>query len=102
MNYAQVIDLASKVSLAVVLMVILVGGVQGYWVSGSTYKEMVEDRNEWKRLALAGTNLAVRTSLPHVVYGAGPSSGFNGVRPDATKGEVQAKLAEIADARQQP
>jgi hypothetical protein len=104
MDYSKLFDIASKVSLAVVLMVILVGGVNGYWVAGSTYREMVADRNEWKNLALQGTNLAVRTLRPaHHVYGA--SEPFPAPLPkEARPEDVKEKLEEVAKthARQQP
>lgn len=62
MDFVKVADLASKVSLATLLVLILVGGQQGFWVYGSTYKDMVADRDEWKHLALQGARLATVAS----------------------------------------
>jgi hypothetical protein len=62
MDYAKILDLASKISLASLLILILLGGYQGVWIYGSTYREMVADRDEWKHLAMEGAHLATKAS----------------------------------------
>lgn len=66
MDYQKLIDLSTKISLATVLILILVGGWQGVWVFGPTYREAIAERNEWKALALKGARLS-EAGLPHVV-----------------------------------
>jgi hypothetical protein len=64
---------------------------------------MMDDRNEWKKLALAGTNLAVRSVevAPHT-FGARLPYVPDSLPPHADKEEVKKKLSEIENARQQP
>ncbi len=89
MNFQQILDVSTKLSLAGVLILILVGGYQGLWVYGPTFKAMVADRDEWKQLALQGANL-VRPRV--VAYSAGPPAAP--LPPTATKSDVRAKLQE--------
>lgn len=46
--------------LALAVVVLVVGGARGWYVFGSIYKDMKQDRDDWKDLALRGTNLAER------------------------------------------
>lgn len=41
-------------------LVVLVGGWRKWWVYGWRYRELSEEKNEWKRLALRGTKMAER------------------------------------------
>jgi hypothetical protein len=63
MQLEQIINLTSKVGLATLLILVIIGGSQGYWVYGSTYKDMVADRDVWKELALKATQVAERTTV---------------------------------------
>jgi hypothetical protein len=109
MDYSKLIDTASKITLGVVLIVILVAGSQGYWVFGSTYKDAVKDRDEWKALALKGTNLAADSSN-RVVSAAAPAAGsVPRVGPNATRDEVahtldrlQTRLRPISEPTDEP
>jgi hypothetical protein len=75
-DYAKLIDLASKVSLAVVLMIIIAGGVTGYWVPGTTYREALDEKNQWRDLALKGTKLAEAGAPFSVKMMAGPPAPY--------------------------
>ena len=64
-SLVNILDLISKGGLAVALVVILIAGMKGYWVWGWIYKEGIErekqlreERNEWRDLAIHGMNLA--------------------------------------------
>jgi hypothetical protein len=41
-----------------ILLLILWGGSKQIWVWGYQYREMKEDRDRWRDLALAGTDVA--------------------------------------------
>lgn len=42
----------------VLALVILFGGWKRWWVFGWHYRETVDEKNEWKAMALRGTSLA--------------------------------------------
>lgn len=42
----------------VLALVILFGGWKRWWVFGWHYRETVEEKNEWKEIALRGTKIA--------------------------------------------
>jgi hypothetical protein len=42
------------------LVVIIVTGLRRQWVWGWMYAELIEDRDEWKQMALHGTRLTER------------------------------------------
>lgn len=89
MDYTKLIDIGSKVSLAVVLMVILYGGVTGYWVAGSTYQDVVKERDTWKELALKGTKVAEQAA--HTLI-TGPQDAQPPLPSNASPAEVNARL----------
>lgn len=91
MDYSKFIDIGSKISLAVVLMAIIYGGSTGFWVYGSQYEEMKQQRDIWKDLALKGVKVAEQFS-PKMM--TGPPS-INPLPDDPTPQEVQAKLDRL-------
>jgi hypothetical protein len=92
MDYTKIIDLASKISLAGLLMVILFSGYQGAWIFGSTYKDMVADRDEWKHLAMNAAHVAAEAA-PQIRTAT--SSKDEVLRPNATKQQVSEFLSKI-------
>lgn len=46
--------------LALAVVVLVIGGVRGWYHWDGEYQEMKQDRDDWKSLALRGTNLAER------------------------------------------
>lgn len=52
------------------LVAILIGGSRGWWVFGHHYKNLMSERDEWRRLALNGNGLAERGTRigEHVVH----------------------------------
>jgi hypothetical protein len=59
----DLMTLAEKLSgagLATLLIMILVGGWRQYWVFGWQFKQLQDERDEWKRMALRGTDFAER------------------------------------------
>lgn len=46
--------------LALAVVVLVLGGVKGWYKWGPDYADMKADRDEWRRLALRGTTLAER------------------------------------------
>lgn len=53
-------NLIENASVIVLLLVALMGGAKRWWVFGWTYQAMVEDRDEWRRIALDGARLVDR------------------------------------------
>lgn len=56
----DILNFASDAGVIGLLVFVLVGGAKKWWVWGWSYEELVKDRDEWKELALSGTNLAER------------------------------------------
>jgi hypothetical protein len=50
----------NEITVAFLLFIILIGGSRKHpwWVFGWLFAERTEERDEWKRAALKGTNLA--------------------------------------------
>ena len=48
--------------LLVALIFALIGGFRGWWVFGRVFRDMQEERDEWRRLALQSTNLAEKSA----------------------------------------
>lgn len=44
--------------IGVLLLTALIGGYRGWWVYGPFYRDMVRDRDYWRRSALRSTALA--------------------------------------------
>lgn len=61
----EIYTLATKLSgasLGLILLLIIYGGYKRYWVWGYQLEEMRSDRDEWKNMALRGTNLTERAA----------------------------------------
>lgn len=65
MSGAEFIELADKLGVVALLLLIMVGGARRWWVFGWTYNDLSTqhetlrgEKNEWKELALRSTNLA--------------------------------------------
>lgn len=65
MDANQIFDFISKGGVAALMILILVGGSKEWWVYGVTYREMKQDRDDWRDMALAGTQLA-ESAVNHV------------------------------------
>ncbi len=46
--------------LALAVVVLVIGGMRGWYHWDMEYREMKQDRDDWRRLALQGTYLAER------------------------------------------
>jgi hypothetical protein len=103
MDYSKLIDIGSKLSLALVLMIILFGGVSGYWVAGSTYRDMMADRDVWKGLALKGTKVAQEAGWPgwHGTQGENPVA-TPPLSSNPTPSQVDEKLNSLRPKISQP
>lgn len=53
-----IIELLQNVGVLGLLVFILVGGSKGWWVYGAIHEDVKRDRDDWKHMALEGTNLA--------------------------------------------
>jgi hypothetical protein len=99
LDLKTLIDVGSKVSLAVVLMVIIYGNIAGYWVSGSTLKDVQADRDTWKQLALKGANIATQAAHTVVTARIGDRAPTLSPLPSvATPQEVESRL-NVVQAR---
>jgi hypothetical protein len=54
------VTLVQNGGLALAVVVLVAGGIRGWYVFGPTYADMKQDRDDWKALALRGTSLAER------------------------------------------
>jgi hypothetical protein len=54
----ELFEVADKAGAILILLIILLGAVKGWWVTGWQYREAQNRENEWKQLALTGTKLA--------------------------------------------
>lgn len=59
-NLPEIVQVISNTGLVGLLIIIVWGGAKGWWVYGREYKEMKQDRDEWKEAALSGTTIAER------------------------------------------
>jgi hypothetical protein len=57
---AQILSLAKDTSIVALLFVCLWGGARGIWVWGWYYRQVCDERDDWRRAALTGTNAAER------------------------------------------
>ena len=64
MQVGPILDVLNTAGTLGVLVIILVSSYRGSWVWGKDHRARVEelraDRDEWKHMALAGTELADR------------------------------------------
>lgn len=51
--------------VTVLVLVLMFTGWKGLWVFGWQYKDMKQDRDEWKEAALRGTRVAERAIEVH-------------------------------------
>ena len=61
-----IFDYADRLGVVAMLIVIILGGFRGWWVWGRDYKKMEQEKNDWRNLALSGTELADRLSRQQV------------------------------------
>lgn len=54
------VTLVQNGGLALAVVVLVFGGVKGWYVFGREYEQMKIDRDQWRGLALRGTTLAER------------------------------------------
>jgi hypothetical protein len=54
------VTLVQNGGLALAVVVLVFGGVKGWYVFGREYEQMKIDRDQWRGLALRGTSLAER------------------------------------------
>jgi hypothetical protein len=54
------VKLVQNGGLALAVVVLVLGGVKGWYVFGREYEQMKIDRDQWRGLALRGTSLAER------------------------------------------
>lgn len=57
MSIEQVLDTIRSAGVTGLLAIAIVGGFRRWWVFGWQYKACEEEKVEWRRLALGGTNL---------------------------------------------
>ncbi len=61
MDAAEIIQTVRDAGVTGLLVFALIGGFRRWWVFGWQHNEVVKERDEWKRLALHGTNLSEKT-----------------------------------------
>lgn len=57
MNVDSILQLVKDAGVTGLLALAILGGFRKWWVFGWQYRACDEERLEWKRLALGGTNL---------------------------------------------
>lgn len=60
MGALEVLSAISDAGVIGLLIVILYGGSKGWWVYGSHFRTMQQERDKWEALALSTTSLAER------------------------------------------
>lgn len=65
----NLLDYVSRAGVVVMLVLILYGGWRKWWVFGWQYRDCVEEKNEWKAVALKSTHIAdaAATAGEHLV-----------------------------------
>lgn len=58
-------QILGPVGALVMALTILFGGWRKWWVFGWQYKDVVSEKNEWKKAALRGTKIAERVVTAH-------------------------------------
>jgi hypothetical protein len=77
--------------IAGLLLLILVTGFSGTWVYGPLYTKMEADRDEWKKVALQGLQVARQVSPERALIGAAPPT----IKVEGDPKEVMKHLDEI-------
>ena len=73
----EIVDLVSKGGLLGACVIVIITGFKGYWVFGWVHKQvrddlakMQDERDQWRDLALTGSELAVRaTKIARILKG---------------------------------
>jgi hypothetical protein len=71
MDFDQILQAIRDAGVTGLLVFALIGGFRKWWVFGWQYTETARERDEWKRLALGGTELSERAI--QVAKGEAPS-----------------------------
>lgn len=53
----QLIERLATMPMAVLLLLVIVGGYREWWVYGTTHRALRADRDEWRRIAMESTGL---------------------------------------------
>lgn len=61
MEPQEILQAVRDAGVTGLLIFALIGGFRKWWVFGWQYKEVEEEKKEWKQLALGGTQLAERS-----------------------------------------
>ena len=76
MDFNDILNFVDKGGTIGLLVVILIGGMRAWWVWGWLYREVVEEKNEWKDIALRGiisaeeaVDIVEKTPIPQVRRG---------------------------------
>jgi hypothetical protein len=56
----EILSVLREIGMATLLLLILIGGNRGWWVFGWHYREVAQERDAWREIALSTTNLAER------------------------------------------
>jgi len=57
----QILETVRAAGITGLLVFALIGGFRKWWVFGWQYKDVCKEKDEWKQLALGGTQLAERS-----------------------------------------
>lgn len=70
MDDGQLIDLASRLDVVTLLVLIGIAGARAFWVFGWVYRDQVEQTNYWRSVAERLLNIAETTTeaLPPIVH----------------------------------
>lgn len=63
MDISKLTEYAGRLTATLLLIFIVYSGSMGLWVYGTTYKQMVAERDEWKDLAIKGAVIANKTTF---------------------------------------
>lgn len=64
MSATDLFELVNKGGIIAVLLLVIFTGYKGMWVFGSAHKDCVQEKLEWKRLALTSTHVAEKLTKP--------------------------------------
>jgi hypothetical protein len=59
----QIVEYVTRAGLAVMLLILIVGGSRGWWVFGREFKTVEAQRDDWKRQAEELLTLLVQQEL---------------------------------------